>query len=327
MAYQTGTASNPNQLLDALRQFAVANGWTQLRWAPDGAGQTLSLSKGGLYANLRSATNERLSSRYGYITGIWLMGSTGFDAGKAWWDQPGTIVNANYSGYTDSRRADACGLFNVSASNTYHLFAASSPDMILLVAEVSTGVYHHLAFGELAKYGAYSGGAFVTGSFRSDAYIETSTSDYIFGTGGDRHGGLPFNDYKSSGPSFVRAAVDATNTWFSICSSTPLTGKRGMSIWNDGTGTPMNSLAYRWWESAPNTLNGVTPMIPFLIFVERTGGMFSPFGYTPHLRYLDITNYSPCEQFSIGPDQWMAFPAHSKNNKSGVHGFAVRVNG
>jgi len=82
MAYQTGTSANPDQLLDALRVFAVANGWTQLRWAPDGTGQTLSLAKGGLYVHLRSAVNERLSTRYNTITGIWLIGSTGFDAGK-----------------------------------------------------------------------------------------------------------------------------------------------------------------------------------------------------------------------------------------------------
>jgi len=43
MAYQTGTAATPDQLLDALRVFAVANGWTQLHWAPSGTGQALSL--------------------------------------------------------------------------------------------------------------------------------------------------------------------------------------------------------------------------------------------------------------------------------------------
>lgn len=327
MAYQTGSATSPDQLLDALRVFAVANGWTQLRWASEGTGKTLSLQKGGLYFHLRSAVNEKISTRYANITGIWLTGSTGFDAANPWWYQPGTIVNSSYSGYTDSRRAEACGLFNVGSTNTYHLFSAAAPDMIALVVEVAPGIYHHLAFGELVKFGVYGGGAFVTGSFGSDGYISTSTSDYVFGYGNDRHYGLPFNDYKNGGASFVLAEADSVTNWYAVCNSWPLTGKRAKSIWEAGTITESNSLAYRWWSSAPNTLNGVTPMIPFYLFVERPGGFFSPFGYTPHLRYLNITNYSPAEQFSIGSDQWMAFPAHSKNNKSGVHGYAVRMNG
>lgn len=322
MAYQTGSASSPTQLLDALRVFAVANGWTELRWGAHGAGYQLSLTKNGLYFHLRSAVGEVLRSGYATVSGIFLTGSTAFDSGQPWNNQPNTIRNT-------SSQIEACGLYEVSSNNTYHLFAASSPDMILLTAEVSPGIFHHLAFGELSKYGAYAGGAFVTGSFGSDGYTYTSggISDYVFGYSPDRHGGLPFNDYKSYGQTFVRGNVDAVDAWFSVCRGSPLTGKRAKAMWEDGVGTQRNSLARYWWGHAPNTLNGVTPMIPFYVFVERPSGFFSPFGYTPHLRYLNITNYAPAEQFSIGTDQWMAFPAHSKNNKSGVHGYAVRVNG
>lgn len=321
MAYQTGSASSPTQLLDALRVFAVANGWTELRWNANGAGYQLSLTKNGLYFHLRSAVGEALRSGYSVVTGIFLTGSAGFDSAQPWNNQPGTLRNT-------SGQIEACGLYEVGTSNTYHLVAAGSPDMILLAAEVAPGIYHHLAFGELSRYGAYAGGAFVTGSFGSDANIYTNTNDYVFGHTYDRHGGLPFNDYKNYGQSFVRGTVDAVDTWFSICYSSPLTGKRAKAIWEGGTNTPLrNSLACYWWKHVPNTLNGVTPMIPFYVFVERPSGFFSPFGYTPHLRYLNITNYAPSEQFSIGSEQWMAFPAHSKNNKSGVHGYAVRVNG
>lgn len=325
MAYQTGIAANPDQLLDALRVFAVANGWMQLRWAPDGTGQTLSLSKGGLYVHLRSAVNERLSNRYKYVTGIWLIGSTGFDANKPWWDQPGSIVNSFNAQYSDSRRADACGLFEVSTANTYHMFSAAAPDMIMCVAEVLPGVYHHIAFGELTKFGSYSGGAFVSGAFGSDAYIYNPTGipNYIFGNngyGGDNHFGLPFNDYKDRGSNYVFVNTN----WYSICRINPNTGLLAKSMWEFGENSSNFSLAYPWWNCVPNILNGITPMLPFYIFIERPNGFFSPFGYTPYLRYLDITHYSPAEIFALGTEQWMAFPAHSKNVHSGVHGYAVR---
>lgn len=66
-------------------------------------------------------------------------------------------------------------------------------------------------------------------------------------------------------------------------------------------------------------------MLPFYLFVERPSGFFSPFGHTAHLRYLNITHYAPAEAFALGAEQWMAFPAHSKNGKSGLHGYAVRL--
>ncbi|WP_243041025.1 hypothetical protein [Dyella sedimenti] len=328
MAYQTGTSANADQLLDALRVFAVANGWTQLRWAPDGTGQTLSLAKGGLYVHLRSAVNERLSTRYNTITGIWLIGSTGFDAGKPWWDQPGSIVNASYVSNTTSYRAEACGLFEVGTANTYHLLSAATPELIMCVAEVSPGVYHHLAFGELTKFGSYGGGAFVSGAFGPDAYTYTYSgfNDYVFGYDHDRHFGLPFNDYKYyGGANFVLAEVDGATDWHSVCKDWALTGKRAKALWERGTGTPRDSLARYWWGHVPNTLNGVTPMLPFYLFVARPSGFFSPFGHTAHLRYLNITHYAPAEAFALGAEQWMAFPAHSKNGKSGVHGYAVRL--
>lgn len=322
MAYQTGSASSPTQLLDALRVFAIANGWTELRWGALGNGYQLSLSKNGLYCHLRSGVNEALRSGYAAVTGIFLSASTGFDGAQPWNNQPGTIVNT-------SGLVEACGLYEVSASNTYHLFAASGPDMILLAAEVSPGVFHHLAFGELTRYGNYAGGVFVTGAFGSDAYTYSYNgfTDYVFGYPYDRHGGLPFNDYKGYGQTYVRGSVDAVEAWYAVCQSSPLTGKRAKGIWEAGTGTPSGSLARFWWDRSPNTLNGITPMLPFHVCVERPSGYFSPFGVTPHLRYLNLANYQPAEQFALGTEQWAVFPGHSRNGKSGLHGYAVRVNG
>ncbi|MEW8420129.1 MAG: hypothetical protein AB2669_08340 [Candidatus Thiodiazotropha endolucinida] len=319
MAYQTGTAATPDQLLDALRVFAVANGWTQLNWAASGTGQALSLSKGGHIVHLRSTVNERLRSGYSNVTGLFLTASMSWDDTQPWNNQPGTIRNT-------SNQIEACGLYEVSTSNPYHLFALSGPDMILLVAEVSPGIYHHLAFGVLARHGTYTGGLFVSGSYGSDGYIYNynTTNNVVFGYPADRHGGIPFNDYKSYGQNFIHAEVDGFDGWFSVCSNSPRTGKRARALFEGGQNSN-NSLGRMWYSRVPNTLNGVSPMLPFTLFVERPDGYVSPFGYTPHLRYLNITHYSPAESFTLGAEQWRVFPAHSKNGKSGVHGYAVKV--
>ena len=327
MAYQTGTAANPDQLLDALRVFAIVQGWSPLRWASDGNGQTLSLSKGALFVHLCSAHDARLSSRYNAVTGIWLTGATGFAHDQPWWNQPGGIHHAGYAHNATSERAEACGLFGVGSATTYHLFAATEPDLLMLVAEVAPGIYHHLAFGQLAMFGKTGGGAFVSGAFGSDdhLYLYSGTGDALFSYAYDHHAGLPFNDYKAYGSANgVLAEVDGALQWYSVCSSDPVTGKRAKSLWENGPNASSISWGRCWHSHVPNTLNGVTPMLPFTVFVERPSGFFSPFGYTPHLRYLNITHYAPAERFSLGHESWMAFPAHSKNGNSGVHGVAVR---
>ena len=319
MAYQTGTAATPDQLLDALRIFAVANGWTQLHWGASGTGQALSLTRNNHYVHLRSAVNERLRSGYSTITGLFLTASSGWDDTQPWYNQPGRIVDT-------SNRIEACGLYEVGASNTYHLFALASPEMLVLVAEISPGRYHHLAFGQLDTFAANTGGLFVSGAFGSDGYTyrTSSTTDTVFGYGSDRHAGLPFNDYKRYGQSFIRAQADGEENWYSVCSSSPLTGRRARALFESGPGSN-NSLGRYWYDRAPNTLNGVSPLVPFTVFVERPEGYFSPFGYSAHCRYLNITHYAPAESFALGSEQWMAFPASAKGGESGVHGYAVRL--
>ena len=328
MAYQTGTAANPDQLLDALRVFAIAQGWSPLRWASDGSGQILSLSKAGIFVHLCSAHDARLSSRYNAVTGLWLTGATGFANDQPWWNQPGGIHHAGDAHNASSERAEACGLFGVGSATTYHMFAATEPDLLMLVAEVAPGIYHHLAFGQLATFGKTGGGAFVSGAFGSDdhLYLYSGTGDALFSYAYDHHAGLPFNDYKAYGSANgVLAEVDGALQWYSVCSGDPVTGKRAKSLWENGPNASSISWGRCWHSHVPNTLNGVTPMLPFTVFVERPSGFFSPFGYTPHLRYLNITHYAPAERFILGHESWMAFPAHSKHGNSGVHGYAVRL--
>ena len=84
MAYLTGSAAGPSPLLDALRVFAVTNGWTELRWGASGTGQQLSLQKGGQFVHLHSAVNEALRSGHQAVSGIFVVGADGFNAAQPW---------------------------------------------------------------------------------------------------------------------------------------------------------------------------------------------------------------------------------------------------
>lgn len=112
MAYETGASTGPDDLLDKLRLFLIAQGWTVNQWADDtfnyqtptginGAGKKLHVQKTAadgtvMYFNFRSAirgavcsdfnqnsTISNPSRYYGELTGIAMNGSTGYGANIA----------------------------------------------------------------------------------------------------------------------------------------------------------------------------------------------------------------------------------------------------
>lgn len=318
MAYQTGSAASATDLLGALRSFAAANGWTEDRWAANGAGYTLSIHKGTAYLHFRSAVNEILRVGYSNVTGIAVSGSTGYDGAKSWYLQPGAPTDSASTSIFN-------GIYGIGASNNYWLFANTSPDSIWMVVEVSAGVYHHLGFGEIAKYGTLSGGTFFTGSFTMDGYVNTATANYVDGDSSDRYRGLPFWNGDQYHGACVLANAEGTLQWYTACDYSCSLGatRRVRSIYSFGGWT--NSLGYSWYTRGPNTLNGIAPMLPVYVSVESTSaGIFYPIGYLPHIRFMNIHSNAPQEIITLGADQWMVFPAHSKNYRSETLGFVIK---
>lgn len=118
MAYQTGTFVNEEGLLEILRVFALANGWTQ------NASTTseLYLQKGSLYFNFNAVSDQ-----------LRVSGSIGYAGGSTWDDQPGSKGTGKY-GYQET----------ATAGGNYHIF--SNTDNIILFAQ--SGVqWTQLSFG------------------------------------------------------------------------------------------------------------------------------------------------------------------------------------
>ncbi len=322
MAYQTGTATGPDGLLDAFRTFLAANGWTQNKWSSSGAGMQLCVSKGQVFANMRSLHNEAAPQGPSYYkgTGICLNPSTGFDAAQAWSNQPGKAENA-------SGVAATCALYEVPTTPiTYHFFTNTNPDMAFMVAEVSPGVFHHLGFGDMVKIGAYTGGQYATGSFAFDTYTYTSQPDYT-NYANDRYIGIPLSDVSYYPASFFKADVDGVTGWRSVV-GTNLSGgttDRGGSITIGSSSFNASQEPFSiHLDSSPIQFNGVTPMMTPVLYVERGSNIYSPAGYAEHIRLLSLEQLAPGEIVTLGADDWMVFPAHSKGLHSAFKGFAIR---
>lgn len=192
MHYETGTASSQHDLLDKLRTFLIAKGWTIDWWADDityyysriittgEVGKRLHAHIGGLYVNFRSAVRAIIYEDYttgsetntGYecyianaryyseVTGIGFNVSTGFNSSNRWDKQPGgpvTSAGKSYGGVLS---------YIGGAVPSYRFFYsddATNP-MLLVSVEKAPGVFVHALCCMLEKFGTYTGGAFFCGS-------------------------------------------------------------------------------------------------------------------------------------------------------------------
>lgn len=152
MAYATGSAATPDQMLDAIRTFAILQGWTLDRWTADGAGMTLSIHVASLYAHFRS---DPFDAGSGWGTALALHGATGFSAGAAWNAQPGTFP----APLTCSAQPNGNGLFPC----TYYLFAQTSPLSLAGCFVSPNQANTHFIVCDTQAVGAWTGGAFFGG--------------------------------------------------------------------------------------------------------------------------------------------------------------------
>lgn len=336
MAYETGTSTGPNDLLDKLRIFAVAQGWTQNRWATVGSGRELCLSKGSAYFNMRSYTNETAfinGSNYTTKYGIAINGSDAFASGNAWDRQVGYPVRFGGTAGQDQGHGYMPFVTSFGPFPSYYLFAPDSKTIYLEV-EVTTGVYQRMGFGSLDLFnGSTPGGGRFFYSTGSDAGVTNSTATYTW-LGTEIDNGtysleeVPFRaaDYNSwnalNAGSFVRAAFDSFDNW---CGSGYSGGSgsaaaAGMTQACQGGGVHDKILR----DSSPNPMNGVGILTPNVVAVNRANEYLHPIGVIPGIRYMDMTNYLPGDEFTLGSDTWKVFPWYQKNGRSFMRGIAYK---
>lgn len=328
MAYETGTANDVNDLLDKFRLFAAAQGWTTNRWTTVGSGRELCIAKGSAYFNFRSWSNETMlvngtstASKYG----ITVNGSDGYSAGSGIHTQPGYPQRGTTTGGDQ-----AMCLFPLVTTTgpfpAYHFFA---PDTKTLYAEVeiTTGAFMRFGCGSLDLFNpaAPGGGRFcyaVTGSHVTNS---TTTSNWLGADMDNSNYGLEFvpfrgADYSSnnSGYSFasmVRAQFGSFNNW---AGSSRTVTTAGLQMACQGGGCHDKVLR----DYSPNPLNGVGLMLPNIVSLNVGDEFLSPIGVMPGMRFMDMTNYLPGEEFTLGSDTWKVFPWYQKGGIGLYRGIA-----
>lgn len=326
MAYQTGSAANLTELLDALRLFAIAQGWTVDKWTS--ASQLLFLRKGNCNVAMQSATQSLTHFPNGVSTAytdtvLRMALSTSITASlTTYFGHPGSLSTTA----TDTDRVEVNNL--VGPFNAYHFFSgnetAGDPAYIYIVLQVASDRYQHFGFGNIDKKGmTHSGGAFLGGFAR---YWYRSQLD-LFNIGS------VFNDPPSHGLPysgvFGRTPVNAATENVYLPDALPLTWTgTQFTNWNSASAaTPVPIPLATIWQrpanyagaaDAPKLLSnliaaptsqwsGNLHLWPSPIIMGN-GSQICYVGDHPNIRYCNMEGLGATQEITYGTETWMVFP-------------------
>lgn len=327
-AYETGTATDQNDLLQKLATWLAAQGWTANMNAADSPGWRLHMNKGAFYINIRGFTGAEAGSKTWQTTdatgynGVALYLGTGYNGASAWRSQGGGPATSG------SVPIGANVLINSGLITAYHFFD-DGDDNIVVVIEKGAGVFGAMGWGpSIEKAGTWTGGQYFFGQMPG-YYMNKPAS---FDTSSIGNGDAPFaqgcaltNNFSAqAATAWVRADVDTfTGKWISNATSKTTDSYRGATGWYGTTDVlgvtstvDITVPSYNTFQANTlNPANGRGALLPINFYVTRAAGYMSLLGRIPNL-FITRHTYSPAAVVSVGGVNYMAFPAVYGNTPS-----------
>lgn len=317
MSYETGGATGPNDLLDKIRVFALALGWTVDYFGARTSGssnQALLINQGGVFL--------------GFVSDVTTAGTADDPAGYLGsFTYPGPYVNTTDKADQANRTVLTFANKMPGPFQAYHLFGTAT--YLHAVVEAQPGSFRHIGAGTLAKAGAVTSGAYSFGSRwnYNAAYVNSIVSGYhAIPWDGFRNASL----WRGTGLRVDKDGVSPQNIELMDSASDVGALAGGWAGFygtgNDHAATPVRGLM----ALKPSDLTGRAPLFPLIVSVFRPSSFVSLVGAAPDIRVVRMDNLSPGDAVTLGPDTWRVFPVIRKNGasgqeNSGLYGFAYRV--
>lgn len=313
MAYQAGTATSIADLFTQLSTFAVANGWTQDYASTD----RMFLSRNNVYVSFRWATTSPahvgIYQALGFINSATQPGSHTNDSGQ------GAI------GSTDAILDDGRNVRLVNSTMRYWFFEEDV--YIHVVAETTTGTFRQFGFGELVKFGTWTGGEYAYGdkvTTVNDALATADTGSFLL----DGRAGYVVGATRTAIQPYVASlhceslpGQAASSKWGLVWSgSTPTTNDRGGNsrvFVLGGFRSGMIATSFARFSASPT--NGLLPMYPIQLFYRNSTNAY-PLGYMEDVRGVNIANFVGGDEITVGADTWVLFPTLQKGTTAGTYG-------
>lgn len=312
MAYQTGTASSIEDLVEKLKIFAAGLGttpWTVDEWDP--TNNQCTLHRGSCYVSFwwaESGTALGIYQSLGFINTSTLAYNQTDDSGNGATSTP--ITTGRRVNFTNGTGGG--GSVNAGPYTAYHFFAGEgSTPYIYIVVEMSTGVYRHFGFGNLVKASDFTGGEFVYGHvWATDTNADAPSANaqcFLL----DGLGNVPADQATMHLEGLPGQAVGSKwgvfyNTTTSI--GNDRAGNARLQLFGGARGG-LYGYSLAWMRASQLAAHKL--MIPVVAMLRSTAA--SPhtwryLGEMPDVRLLNIHFFNPGDEITVGADTYVVFP-------------------
>lgn len=300
MSYQTGSATDPDDLMDKLNTFLTGTaGWT---------------------ADLFNLTTRRA---------VWSKAGVSCKV-MFYWDT-NKIGNAMIQTYVGDVALTSQGgaeyTSNTITSNrytnmmtgpypSYHFF--EDDNYIHVVVERSSGIYRHFGFGQMNKLGDWVGGCYVYSGYwdQNASYIDNPHSiQHHMGL----HGGNSNNS--TFGPGWHAEGFPDTvapSKYFRNTISTAANDDDGEDINNGFVFGYMDGPNVQFMALQESSLNGFKPLMPIPFYQWYFGSAPDRarlMGYVPDMRTVNMHGLTVGQEVVVGADTWVVFPVVRPGNE------------
>ncbi len=301
MSYQTGTATDPEDLLTKLDTFLTGTpGWTsdlfsaannRAIWSKAGVSAKIYVQWDanniglGMIQDLASPVDQTPTNQVGY----------------EFTNDP--ITNNRY-----------CNLVP-GPYPSYHFF--EDDDYIHVVVEKDSGIYRHFGWGQMLKLGDWTGGMYAYGHF-----WDQSTASIDIPTHINHH--AAFNGQNSNNAT-RGAGIHAEGLPDQVGASKYLRNTTSTSA-NDDDGEDISNMFPGGWADGQNVhfmaigasqLNGFKPLIPIPVYQWHFGSVPDRarlLGYVPDMRHISLLGLNVAQEITVASDTWTVFPITRKGN-------------
>lgn len=310
MSYEAGQTTSIDDLFKSkLRTFALANGWTDPESPAVNGRQYYSKTGSGLNCffgfrwDTTTPANVGVYQALTYVNGSTVPGSHTNDSGQ------GVVTSFDNNTVTGGRCIDL-------DNNTNNYWFFESDDYIHVVVEKTPVNFRHFGFGQLQKFGTWTGGEYAYGHY-------TPTP----GVSGDNNCALLDGLSSGSGLAYLPSihaeslpSQTASGKWL-VCG-----GAYTMNATTDRGGTGRNfaqggfrsgPVAYPFakWSGTPS--QGLVPLTPIVVLYAN-GTRVHPLGMMRDVRAINMASYAGGQEITVGSDTWIVFPTVVKGTISGT---------
>jgi hypothetical protein len=193
----------------------------------------------------------------------------------------------------------------------YYFFASDdAPYYCHVVVEVTSGVFRHFGFGTIIKVNDWTGGEYAYG------HIWNQSTGAIDVPGSTQHSvGLDSNASNNADGATMhiegvgnQGVNEKWGTFSSSSSGTDTAGENRALLFGGMRGG--------WWARyvsvlRPSTLNAFVPISPVPVFyrdASTTPDTMMYLGQMRHVGIVNMHNFSPGDEITVGSETWVVFP-------------------